>query len=42
MAKDVDQTLKAIVAEQSNVTPEAATAFVADLVKQKRYVRDVY
>ena len=42
MAKDVDQTLKSIVAEQSKVSAEAAAAFVADLAKQKRYVRDVY
>ncbi len=42
MASDVDRTLTSIVAQQGNMTSEAAAAYVADLRKQKRYVRDIY
>jgi sulfite reductase (NADPH) flavoprotein alpha-component len=42
MAKDVDSALKQIVAEQANMSAEAAGAYVADLAKSKRYARDVY
>lgn len=42
MARDVDQALKEIVAEQGNVSFEAAGAYVAELSKNKRYQRDVY
>ncbi|MEM8670500.1 MAG: sulfite reductase subunit alpha [Planctomycetota bacterium] len=42
MAMDVDQTLKAIVGEQSGRSPDAAAEYVTNLAKQKRYVRDVY
>jgi sulfite reductase (NADPH) flavoprotein alpha-component len=42
MAKDVDSALKQIVAEHGNMSPEAASAYVAELAKSKRYARDVY
>jgi sulfite reductase (NADPH) flavoprotein alpha-component len=42
MAKDVDETLKQIIAEQGGMTPEQAKTYVADLGKAKRYQRDVY
>jgi sulfite reductase (NADPH) flavoprotein alpha-component len=42
MATDVDNALKQIVAEQGNMSPDAAKAYVADLTKAKRYQRDVY
>lgn len=42
MARDVDQALKEIVAEQGNLSSEAAAAYVAALSKNKRYQRDVY
>jgi len=42
MARDVDQTLKQIVAEQGKLSSEAPGAYVAELAKAKRYQRDVY
>lgn len=42
MARDVDQALKQIVAEQGNLSSEAAEEYVAELSKNKRYQRDVY
>ena len=42
MASDVDRVLKDIVAEQGNMDADAAKAYVDGLVKEKRYVRDVY
>ncbi|HEV2295629.1 MAG TPA: sulfite reductase subunit alpha [Tepidisphaeraceae bacterium] len=42
MARDVEQALKQIVAEQGNLSPEAAGAYIAELSKSKRYQRDVY
>jgi sulfite reductase (NADPH) flavoprotein alpha-component len=42
MAVDVDKTLKAIVAAQGRMSDQAAADFVAQLCKNKRYVRDVY
>jgi sulfite reductase (NADPH) flavoprotein alpha-component len=42
MAKDVDEALKKIVAEQGNMSPDAAAEFVAKLARDKRYARDVY
>jgi sulfite reductase (NADPH) flavoprotein alpha-component len=42
MAKDVDLTLHAIVAEQGKMDSAAATEFVKQLKKDKRYQRDVY
>ncbi len=42
MAKDVDEALKAIAAQEGKMTPEQAKAFVGELTKAKRYQRDVY
>jgi sulfite reductase (NADPH) flavoprotein alpha-component len=42
MAEDVDEALKKIVAEQGNMTPEAAAEYVARMSGSKRYCRDVY
>ena len=42
MAKDVDATLHAIVAEQGGLTPEAAVDWVKQFKKDGRYQRDVY
>jgi len=42
MAKDVDQTLQNICKEALSLSDESARHFVADLRKQKRYLRDVY
>ena len=42
MAKDVDATLHAIVAEQGGMTPEAAVDWVKQFKKDGRYQRDVY
>lgn len=42
MARDVDATLHEIVAEHGGLDAEGAHAFVNDLVKSHRYVRDVY
>ncbi len=42
MARDVDQALQAIVAEQGKMTADEAKAYVAKLTKSKRYLRDVY
>ncbi|HLL90636.1 MAG TPA: sulfite reductase subunit alpha, partial [Tepidisphaeraceae bacterium] len=42
MAKDVDDALKRVVAEQGGMNDAAAAAFVADLAKAGRYQRDVY
>ena len=42
MAKDVDQALTDIVAEQGGMSVEAAVEWVKQLKKDKRYQRDVY
>jgi sulfite reductase (NADPH) flavoprotein alpha-component len=42
MAKDVDVALHEIIAEQGRMDPAAATEFVKQLKKDKRYQRDVY
>lgn len=42
MAKDVDQALHDIVAEQGRMSVEEAAAYVKQLKKDKRYQRDVY
>jgi sulfite reductase (NADPH) flavoprotein alpha-component len=42
MAKDVDQTLHDIVAEQGGKTVEQAAEYVKQMKKDKRYQRDVY
>ena len=42
MARDVDQMLCRIVAEQGNRSPDEAKAYVSNLGKTNRYHRDVY
>lgn len=42
MAKDVDKALHQLIAEHGALSPEQAEDYVAQLKKQKRYVRDVY
>jgi sulfite reductase (NADPH) flavoprotein alpha-component len=42
MAKDVDVTLHDIVARCGGMDAAAARAYVNDLIKSHRYVRDVY
>ncbi|GAA3958849.1 bifunctional nitrate reductase/sulfite reductase flavoprotein subunit alpha [Gordonia caeni] len=42
MARDVDDTLRRIIAEQGRLSPSAADAYVTALAAERRYVRDVY
>ncbi|OCB45258.1 sulfite reductase subunit alpha [Mycobacterium vulneris] len=42
MAKDVDAALHEIVAESGGMDADAAHAYVNDLIKTHRYLRDVY
>jgi sulfite reductase (NADPH) flavoprotein alpha-component len=42
MAKDVDQALLKVAEEHGNLTAEEAVAFISQLKKDKRYLRDVY
>ena len=42
MAKDVNETLHRIVAAEGDLDAASAHAYVNDLVKTHRYVRDVY
>ena len=42
MAKDVETALLDAIAKGSQGTPEDATAYLAEMKKQKRYQRDVY
>ncbi|MBI1776436.1 MAG: sulfite reductase subunit alpha [Proteobacteria bacterium] len=42
MARDVDRALGAIVASQGGMSEEKAKSFLAGLVRDKRYQRDVY
>lgn len=42
MAKDVDQALHDIIAEQGGMPIEQAQAYVKEMKKDKRYQRDVY
>ncbi len=42
MAKDVDQTLHGIIAQESSQGEDAAIDYVTRMKKQKRYLRDVY
>lgn len=42
MAKDVEQTLLDILQTEGALTEEAATEYLADLRREKRYQRDVY
>ena len=42
MAKDVDKALHALVAEHGGLSSDGADAYVANLKREKRYLRDVY
>ncbi len=42
MAKDVDQALHKVAEDHGKLSSEEAAAFVAQLKKEKRYLRDVY
>jgi sulfite reductase (NADPH) flavoprotein alpha-component len=42
MAKDVDQALHKVAEEHGKLSPEEAAAFISQLKKDKRYLRDVY
>ena len=42
MARDVDAALRAIVSGAGGLTADDAHAYVNDLIKTHRYVRDVY
>jgi sulfite reductase (NADPH) flavoprotein alpha-component len=42
MAKDVDQALHKVAEEHGKLTPDGAAAFISQLKKEKRYLRDVY
>ncbi|MFJ5832789.1 molybdopterin-dependent oxidoreductase [Streptomyces sp. NPDC093089] len=42
MAKDVDQTLRDVVARHGGMGPEDAAAYVKQMAADRRYVRDVY
>jgi sulfite reductase (NADPH) flavoprotein alpha-component len=42
MAKDVDQALLKIAEEHGKLSTENAAAFISQLKKEKRYLRDVY
>ena len=42
MAKDVDQALHTVAKEHGGFSDEEAAAFIAQLKKEKRYLRDVY
>lgn len=42
MAKDVDKALHEVIEVHGNKSKEEAEAYVNQLKKQKRYVRDVY
>jgi sulfite reductase (NADPH) flavoprotein alpha-component len=42
MAKDVDQALHAVAKEHGKLSEEEASAFINQLKKEKRYLRDVY
>jgi len=42
MAKDVDQALRKIAQEEGSMSEEDASAWVKNLQKEKRYLKDVY
>lgn len=42
MARDVDATLKQVVAQHGGMSEEKAVDYVSRLAQEKRYVRDVY
>ncbi|UMB67529.1 bifunctional nitrate reductase/sulfite reductase flavoprotein subunit alpha [Mycobacterium paraterrae] len=42
MARDVDETLRGIIAQQSGRSPQSATFYLHAMSAERRYVRDVY
>jgi sulfite reductase (NADPH) flavoprotein alpha-component len=42
MAKDVDQALRTIAQEEGDMSEEDASAWVKNLLKERRYLKDVY
>ena len=42
MARDVETALKEVVAGHGNMDAEAAASYVAQMGRDKRYLRDVY
>jgi sulfite reductase (NADPH) flavoprotein alpha-component len=42
MAKDVDQALRTIAQDEGAMSEEDATAWVKNLLKERRYLKDVY
>jgi sulfite reductase (NADPH) flavoprotein alpha-component len=42
MARDVDETLRGIIAQQSGRSPHSATSYLHAMSAERRYVRDVY
>jgi sulfite reductase (NADPH) flavoprotein alpha-component len=42
MAGDVDAALRAVIRENGGVSGDKADAYVAELLRTKRYLRDVY
>jgi sulfite reductase (NADPH) flavoprotein alpha-component len=42
MAKDVDAALRSVVIQQGGMSDDRARDYVGRMVKEKRYVRDVY
>ena len=42
MARDVDAALKSVVAHHAGMSDDKAREYVSGMVKDKRYVRDVY
>ena len=42
MARDVDRTLRTVVARHGGLAPDEADAWVTRLAEDRRYVRDVY
>ena len=42
MARDVDETLRGIIAQQSGRSPKSAATYLQAMSAERRYVRDVY
>jgi len=42
MAKDVDDALHRIIIDEAGLSAEAASEYVSQLKREKRYLRDVY
>jgi NADPH-dependent sulfite reductase flavoprotein alpha-component len=42
MARDVDETLRGIIAQQSGRSPKSAAAYLQAMSAERRYVRDIY